>query len=372
MTERRRFIVKAGGAMAAVAAAAIVDAPNVIAQPKVQWRMSTAWTQAAIDVPQGAAQRLAKIVEETSGGRFRIEVFPGGQIMPPLDCFDAASQGTIEALSWPGRSTGTTKEPRVRVVHDRPVRHELRGHGGLVPPGRRAQALGGDVRRLQPRAAPGPSERPRRWPDGSGRRSPRSATTRGSRCACRASAARSSPGRAARRCLLRARDLRRARARRDRRLRMDRAARRHEARSPQDRALLLLPWLARARHHATSSASTRRRTRRFRSICGGRSTMPPPPCRSMASRTSTRRTRSRSSDSRRSSRARSRLSSSRCRCCAISRSWRPRSSGKNPRRPHGQEGARVLHEVPGAGGSLGPRRRRRLPSVRGRVTTGDR
>jgi TRAP-type mannitol/chloroaromatic compound transport system substrate-binding protein len=97
MTERRRFIATASGAMAAVAAAAIVDAPNVIAQPKVQWRMSTAWT-AALDVPQGAAQRLAKVVEEMSGGRFRIEVFPGGQIMPPLGCFDATSQGTIEAF----------------------------------------------------------------------------------------------------------------------------------------------------------------------------------------------------------------------------------------------------------------------------------
>ena len=38
--------------------------------------------------------------------------------------------------------------------------------------------------------------------------------------------------------------------------------------------------------------------------------------------------------------------------------------GRIRRRPHGQEGARVLHEVPGAGGPLGPRRRRRLPSVR--------
>ena len=37
------------------------------------------------------------------------------------------------------------------------------------------------------------------------------------------------------------------------------------------------------------------------------------------------------------------------------------------RRPHGPEGARVVHEVPGAGGPLGPRRRRRLPSIRGRV-----
>ena len=45
------------------------------------------------------------------------------------------------------------------------------------------------------------------------------------------------------------RDLRRARAGRDRRRRMGRAARRHEARPPQDRAVLLLSRLARARHH---------------------------------------------------------------------------------------------------------------------------
>jgi TRAP-type mannitol/chloroaromatic compound transport system substrate-binding protein len=69
----------------------------VIAQPKVQWRMSTAWTP-SLDVLQGGANRLARIVDEMSGGRFRIEVFPGGQIMPPLDCFDAASKGTIEAF----------------------------------------------------------------------------------------------------------------------------------------------------------------------------------------------------------------------------------------------------------------------------------
>jgi len=80
-----------------MAAIALVDTPSVIAQPKIQWRMSTAFTP-ALDVHQGAAQRLAKIVEETSGGRFKIDVFPGGQIMQPFDCFDAASQGTIEAF----------------------------------------------------------------------------------------------------------------------------------------------------------------------------------------------------------------------------------------------------------------------------------
>jgi TRAP-type mannitol/chloroaromatic compound transport system substrate-binding protein len=95
--------------VAAVTAASVVAAPHVIAQPKVQWRMSTGWT-AALDVLQGAAQRLAKVVEETSGGRFRIEVFPGGQIMPPFESFDAASQGKIEAFMGPG-NYWSDKEP---------------------------------------------------------------------------------------------------------------------------------------------------------------------------------------------------------------------------------------------------------------------
>jgi TRAP-type mannitol/chloroaromatic compound transport system substrate-binding protein len=91
------------------AAAALADAPNVIAQPKVQWRMSTAYPP-VLDQLLNAAQRLARIVEETSGGRFRIEVFPGGQIMAPFACFDAASQGTIEAFMGSGQYW-TDKEP---------------------------------------------------------------------------------------------------------------------------------------------------------------------------------------------------------------------------------------------------------------------
>src|SRR5262245_630029 len=97
MTERRAFLSKAGGLMAAAATGTVLDAPHVIAQPKVQWRMSTTWPQ-ALDVNQGAAQLLGKIVEETTGGRFRIEVFPAGQIMPAFDCFEAASKGTLEAF----------------------------------------------------------------------------------------------------------------------------------------------------------------------------------------------------------------------------------------------------------------------------------
>ena len=94
---RRRFLVTAGGVLAAATATAYQGAPAVIAQPKVQWRMSTAWTP-TFEIVQGAAHRLAQVVEEMTAGRFRIEVFPGGQIIPPFECFDAAAQGKVEAF----------------------------------------------------------------------------------------------------------------------------------------------------------------------------------------------------------------------------------------------------------------------------------
>jgi TRAP-type mannitol/chloroaromatic compound transport system substrate-binding protein len=91
---RRGFIAQAS---AATAAAVMADAPNVIAQPKFLWRMSTAWPP-QLDVMQGHAVRLAQVVEEMSGGRLKIEVFPSGQIMRAFECFDATSKGTIEAF----------------------------------------------------------------------------------------------------------------------------------------------------------------------------------------------------------------------------------------------------------------------------------
>jgi len=140
--ERRRFLATATGAMAAAAATSIVDAPNVIAQPKVQWRMSTAWT-AAFDIHQGAAQRLGKIVEEMSGGRFRIEVFPGGQIMQPFECFDAASQGKIEAFMGTGQYW-TSREPALEWFATIPF--------GMNPQGMAAWFYQGDGLKLMEEA----------------------------------------------------------------------------------------------------------------------------------------------------------------------------------------------------------------------------
>ncbi len=110
MEGRRRFILKGAALVAAGAATQVVNAPNVIAQPKFQWRMSTTWTP-AFDVLQGGAQRLGKIVDDMSGGRLKIQVFAGGELMPAFGCFDATSQGTIECFMgapyyWAGKEPG--------------------------------------------------------------------------------------------------------------------------------------------------------------------------------------------------------------------------------------------------------------------------
>ena len=175
MTQRRRFIATASGVVAGVAASVIVDAPSVIAQPKIQWRMSTAYP-AASDILHGAAQRLAAMVDEQSGGRFRIEVFPSGQILQPFECFDAASQGTIQAYMavssyWAGR------EPAMEWFQTIPF--------GMNPQGMAAWYRQGDGLKLWRRPTPRTtscraraSRMPPRWAAGSGRRSPPSATTR--------------------------------------------------------------------------------------------------------------------------------------------------------------------------------------------------
>jgi TRAP-type mannitol/chloroaromatic compound transport system substrate-binding protein len=106
--DRRSFIKKIGAASLGVAAAATVSAPAVWAQGKTyNWRMVTTWPP-EMPVLQTGAQRFAKRVEEMSQGRMKIQVYAGGELVPPLGVFDAVSQGTVEVGSgasyyWAGK-----------------------------------------------------------------------------------------------------------------------------------------------------------------------------------------------------------------------------------------------------------------------------
>jgi TRAP-type mannitol/chloroaromatic compound transport system substrate-binding protein len=105
--ERRRFLAAAGGVVGAAGVAALVDAPNVLAQPRFQWRLPTMWTPAN-DVLLSNAQTFAKVVGDVTGGRFSIKVFAAGELMPATGVFDACANGSVEAFNggsyyWAGK-----------------------------------------------------------------------------------------------------------------------------------------------------------------------------------------------------------------------------------------------------------------------------
>jgi TRAP-type mannitol/chloroaromatic compound transport system substrate-binding protein len=108
---RRHFLSKVGASAAAVAAVTTVNAPAVMAQKKFRWKMVTTWPP-KLPVLQEGCERLAKRIQELSDGRLTIEVFAGGELVPPLESFEAVSSGTVEvgsgaAYYWAGKEVAT-------------------------------------------------------------------------------------------------------------------------------------------------------------------------------------------------------------------------------------------------------------------------
>ncbi|MGB8817641.1 MAG: TRAP transporter substrate-binding protein [Rhizobiaceae bacterium] len=94
--DRRSFIKKAGLVGSGAAAASVLAAP-AIAQtaPKVSWRLTSSFPK-SLDTIFGAAQTMANHVKDATDGNFEIQVFAGGEIVPPLKAVDAVTDGTVE------------------------------------------------------------------------------------------------------------------------------------------------------------------------------------------------------------------------------------------------------------------------------------
>jgi TRAP-type mannitol/chloroaromatic compound transport system substrate-binding protein len=91
--DRRGFIRKAGVATAATAALA---APAIAqAMPEMKWRMTSSFPK-ALDTIFGAAETFSKFVSEATDGKFQIQVFAAGEIVPGLEAANAVSAGTVE------------------------------------------------------------------------------------------------------------------------------------------------------------------------------------------------------------------------------------------------------------------------------------
>ncbi len=83
------------------------NAPAIITKKRVRWRMVTTWP-ANFPVLGEGCNKLAEWVEEMSDGNFTIKVYGSGELAPPLETFDAVSDGSVEmgngaAYYWGGK-----------------------------------------------------------------------------------------------------------------------------------------------------------------------------------------------------------------------------------------------------------------------------
>jgi TRAP-type mannitol/chloroaromatic compound transport system substrate-binding protein len=92
--ERRKFIGTAGAGMAGILAAGSAPA---FAQgaPEIKWRLASSFPK-SLDTIFGAAEVMSKRVASSTGGKFQIQVFAGGEIVPPFGVVDAVQNGTVQ------------------------------------------------------------------------------------------------------------------------------------------------------------------------------------------------------------------------------------------------------------------------------------
>jgi TRAP-type mannitol/chloroaromatic compound transport system substrate-binding protein len=90
--ERRSFLKKAGVGLAAGAVAMPAIAADA---PTIKWRLASSFPK-SLDTIYGAAEVMAKNVSEATGGKFQIQVFAAGEIVPGPGVLDAVKDNTVE------------------------------------------------------------------------------------------------------------------------------------------------------------------------------------------------------------------------------------------------------------------------------------
>jgi TRAP-type mannitol/chloroaromatic compound transport system substrate-binding protein len=78
-----------------VAAAAVASPAIAQSMPEIKWRMTTSWPK-SLDTLYGGAEMMCKVVAEATDGKFQIQTFAGGEIVPGLQVVDAVQNGTVE------------------------------------------------------------------------------------------------------------------------------------------------------------------------------------------------------------------------------------------------------------------------------------
>ena len=79
----------------AAASTAVVASPAIAQQATVKWRLTSSFPK-SIEGLWNASPTVAKFVNEMSDGKFVIDTFASGEIVPGLQVLDAVANGTVE------------------------------------------------------------------------------------------------------------------------------------------------------------------------------------------------------------------------------------------------------------------------------------
>jgi TRAP-type mannitol/chloroaromatic compound transport system substrate-binding protein len=95
--DRRSFIKKAGIVAGGAVGSAALAAPAIAqSMPEVKWRMTSGFPK-SLDTIYGAAELLATAVSEATDGKFQIQVFASGEIVPTAGALDAVKDNTVQS-----------------------------------------------------------------------------------------------------------------------------------------------------------------------------------------------------------------------------------------------------------------------------------
>lgn len=89
--KRRAFLQQA----AAGVAAATIASPTVAQTAQVRWRMTTSWPK-SLDTIYGSAELMCQRIGQLTEGKFQVDVFASGEIVPGSQVFDAVAKNAVE------------------------------------------------------------------------------------------------------------------------------------------------------------------------------------------------------------------------------------------------------------------------------------
>jgi TRAP-type mannitol/chloroaromatic compound transport system substrate-binding protein len=103
--QRRSLVAAATAVPVALAAPALAQT-----LPEIRWRLTSSFPR-SLDITYSTSEYMCRAVSEITDGRFRIQPFPAGELVPGLQAMDAVQSGIPAGCSSPARTARWPSPP---------------------------------------------------------------------------------------------------------------------------------------------------------------------------------------------------------------------------------------------------------------------